>query len=156
MLVNRVETALVNSAPRYCRTAGCWKLGCGPGYGTQLILERFGADRVDAVDLDQAMIARVGRRLARFGERVRLAQGSATDLRHAVDAEDDAYDAVFDFAIIHHIPDWRSALDEVVRVLKPGASKLATPRRRSGTTEAGCTTGLRWDYQYQALPRRPS
>ncbi|MGH3921110.1 MAG: class I SAM-dependent methyltransferase [Pseudonocardiaceae bacterium] len=119
-------------------------------------MERFGADRVDAVDLDQAMIARVGRRLARFGERVRLAQGSATDLRHAVDAEDDAYDAVFDFAIIHHIPDWRSALDEVVRVLKPGASKLATPRRRSGTTEAGCTTGLRWDYQYQALPRRPS
>ncbi|MGH3934519.1 MAG: class I SAM-dependent methyltransferase [Pseudonocardiaceae bacterium] len=72
------------------------------------------------MDLDPAMIARAGRRLARFGERVRLAQGSATDLRHALDAEDDAYDAVFDFAIIHHIPDWRSALDEVVRVLKPG------------------------------------
>lgn len=27
---------------------------------------------------------------------------------------------MFDVAIIHHIPDWRAALDETARVLKPG------------------------------------
>ncbi len=33
---------------------------------------------------------------------------------------DNTYDAVFDFGIIHHVPDWRRALAEVHRVLKPG------------------------------------
>ncbi|MFE7201479.1 class I SAM-dependent methyltransferase [Pseudonocardia alni] len=42
-------------------------MGCGPGYGTQLILDRFGADYVDAIDLDSAMIARARRRLAQPG-----------------------------------------------------------------------------------------
>jgi SAM-dependent methyltransferase len=49
-----------------------------------------------------------------------LAQGSATDLRSALDARDDSYGAVFDFGIVHHIPDWRQAVAEVARVLTPG------------------------------------
>lgn len=96
------------------------EIGCGSGYGSQLILERFGAACVDAVDLDPAMIRRAGRRLARYGEQVRLARGSATDLHAALDAQDASYDAVFDFGIVHHIPDWRNALAEVARVLRPG------------------------------------
>ena len=157
MLMNRAETALVNSPPRrwllryyevpWMRRLGgplpagarALELGCGPGYSTQLILDRFGAARVDAIDLDPAMIARAGRRLARYGQRVRLAQGSATDLRSAWSEPDTRYDAVFDFAIIHHIPDWASALAEVARVLSPGgrfyfdevtALALATPTYR--------------------------
>ncbi|OBH16636.1 class I SAM-dependent methyltransferase [Mycolicibacter sinensis] len=136
--MNRAETALVNSVPRrwlqYCyevpvlsRCGGrlapgsrALEIGCGSGYGSRLILERFGAARVDAVDLDPAMIRRAGRRLARYGDRVRLAQGSATDLRVALDAEDASYDAVFDFGVVHHIPDWRDALAEVARVLRSG------------------------------------
>lgn len=138
MLMNKVETALVNSPPRrwlqrfyetpvLLRFGGgllpggrALEIGCGSGYGAQLVLERFGAGSVDAVDLDPAMIRRAGRRLARYGDRVRLAQGSATDLRAALDAEDNSYDAVFDFGIVHHIPDWRAAIAEVTRVLKPG------------------------------------
>ena len=30
------------------------------------------------------------------------------------------YDAAFDFAIIHHIQDWRAALAEIARVPRPG------------------------------------
>ncbi len=37
-----------------------------------------------------------------------------------IEAEDVTYDAAFDFAIIHHVPAWRSAVREVARVLKPG------------------------------------
>ena len=59
------------------------ELGCGPGWGTKLILDRFGAGQVDAVDLDPAMVARARRRLARYGERARVAEGSATDVRTA-------------------------------------------------------------------------
>ncbi|MDV3131335.1 class I SAM-dependent methyltransferase [Mycobacterium sp. 29Ha] len=136
--MNRAETGLVNSPPRrwlqriyeapvLLRFGGrllpstrALEIGCGSGYGSQLILERFGAAAVDAVDLDPAMIGRAGRRLARYRDRVRLAQGSATDLRTALDADDDSYGAVFDFGIVHHIPDWREAIAEVSRVLIPG------------------------------------
>lgn len=138
MLMNTVETALVNSPPRrwlqrYYETrvllrfggrllpgARALEIGCGSGYGSRLVLERFGAASVDAVDLDPAMIHRAGQRLARYGDRVRLVQGSATDLRAELDADDGGYDAVFDFGIVHHIPDWRAAIAEVARVLTPG------------------------------------
>lgn len=157
MLMNRVETMLVNSPPRrwlqgfyevpWMRRLGGplapgardLELGCGPGYGTQLILERFDAGHVDALDLDPAMITRARRRLARYGARARLFQGSATDLRATFGHTADHYDAVFDFAIIHHITDWQGAIAEIARVLKPGARfyfdevtaiALATPTYR--------------------------
>ncbi|WP_199808529.1 class I SAM-dependent methyltransferase [Streptomyces sp. NRRL S-146] len=139
MLMNKIETAAIDNparralqrlyeVPTLLKLAGgplspgasAVEIGCGPGYGTKLILDRFGAARVDAVDLDPSMVAKARRRLARDAHRVRLAAGDATDLRAAFDAEDGTYDAAFDFAIIHHIPNWRSALAEAARVLKPG------------------------------------
>jgi len=92
------------------------EIGCGRGVGTEIILSRFGADRVDAFDLDPDMVERARLRLAGFGDRVRLLQGDAT----SIPAEDASYDAVFDFGIIHHVPDWRRAVREVSRVLRPG------------------------------------
>lgn len=140
MLMNRMESRLIDSPPRRLvqrfevarlsslggRTPGARvaELGCGPGYGTKLILDVFGAATVDAVDLDPAMIAKAAHRLTRYQGRVNLAEGSATDLAAAFAAfdggQDGHYDAVFDFAVIHHIPRWRNALAEVARVLKPG------------------------------------
>ena len=137
MLMNRLETALVNSFPRralqhfyeaplLARLGGrvpggrALEIGCGNGYGTQLILERFGAATVNALDLDPGAVTRAQRRLAPYGRRVRLATGSATDLTSALAAANASYDAVFDFAIIHHVEDWRAALREVARVLRPG------------------------------------
>lgn len=119
------------------------EIGCGSGYGTQLILDQFGAGRVDAVDLDPTMIARARQRLRRYSGRVQLATGSATDLQTAFGAlgggADAGYDAVFDFAVIHHIAHWRDALSEVARLLRPGgrfffdevtATALARPSYR--------------------------
>ncbi|WP_017975739.1 methyltransferase domain-containing protein [Actinopolyspora halophila] len=159
MLMNRIETALVTSPPRRWlqryethllielggRVPGgrVAEIGCGPGYGTRLILERFGAARVDAVDLDPAMLTRARTRLARHTGRVQLAQGSAIDLRTAFASfgggDNASYDAVVDFAILHHIPNWRDALAETARVLQPGgrfyfdevtATALARPSYR--------------------------
>lgn len=92
------------------------EIGCGRGVGTEIILDQFGADRVDAFDLDSRMMERARRRLANRGDRVGLWVGDATTIA----ARDESYDAVFDFGIIHHIPDWRSALADVRRILKPG------------------------------------
>ncbi|MEU0684897.1 class I SAM-dependent methyltransferase [Streptomyces albogriseolus] len=139
MLMNRIEKAAVNNparralqrfyeVPALLRLVGgpltpgarAVEIGCGSGYGTRMILDRFRAARVDAIDLDEGMVAKARRRLVDRPGRVRLAVGDATDLRAAFGAEDDTYDAAFDFAIIHHIPDWRSAVAEIARVLKPG------------------------------------
>ncbi len=32
----------------------------------------------------------------------------------------ESFDAVFGFGVLHHVPDWQSALGEIARVLKPG------------------------------------
>lgn len=132
MILNRVEKALMNNpvraaiqrrfeGPRLLGMGGPVKgtaleIGCGRGVGTEIILDQFGAARVDAFDLDPDMAERARRRLRRHGDRVRIWAGDAT----AIQAPDGAYDAVFDFGIIHHIPDWRTALAEVHRVVRPG------------------------------------
>ncbi len=132
MHLNRVEYALMNNpvraaiqrhveARRLLRMGGSMRggraleVGCGRGVGTELILEVFGADSVDAFDLDLRMVALARTRLAARGSRVRLWVGDAT----AISAPDATYDAVFDFGIIHHVPDWRRAVSEIHRVLKP-------------------------------------
>lgn len=93
------------------------EVGCGRGVGTELILTRFGARRVYALDLDPDMVSRARRRLARYiPERLVLTVGDV----NAIDIGDEAFDAVFDFAILHHVPDWQAAISEIRRVLKPG------------------------------------
>jgi ubiquinone/menaquinone biosynthesis C-methylase UbiE len=92
------------------------EIGCGRGVGAELILDAFGAERVDAFDLDPRMVARARSRLAKRGDRTRLWVGDAT----RIPVPDETYDAVFDFGIIHHVPEWPRAVGEVARVLKPG------------------------------------
>ena len=93
------------------------EIGCGRGLGTQIIFERFGARQVDALDLDPDMIELARRRLSNYSpNRLRLFAGDAA----AINAADATYDAVFDFGIVHHVPNWQQAVTEVARVLKPG------------------------------------
>jgi SAM-dependent methyltransferase len=138
MKLNALETWLMNNplrawvqryveAPRLLdlggRTDGlvCLEIGCGRGVGVEIILERFGAAHVDAFDLDERMVERARQRLAAKGRAVRLWCGDAGRIA----ADDASYDAVFDFTILHHVPDWRGALGEIVRVLRPGGRLFA-------------------------------
>jgi len=133
MILNLVEKAAMNNpvrafVQRHCEAKRllsmggamsggiALEVGCGRGVGAELILNVFGADNVDAFDLDPHMVSLAQKRLKPYGERIRLRVGDATDIT----AEDDYYDAVFDFGIVHHVPNWRDALKEMHRVLKPG------------------------------------
>lgn len=133
MLLNRVEKLMMNNPVRALiqrhyearklvamggRADGkrCLEVGCGRGFGVELVLRHFGAREVDAFDLDPDMVELARARLAPEGDRVRLWQGSVTEIT----AENASYDAAFDFGIIHHVPDWRDALSEIHRVLRPG------------------------------------
>ena len=138
MLLNRFEYALMNDpvraaiqryfeARRLLRMGGAisggraLEVGCGRGVGTARILEVFGAGSVDAFDLDPRMVAQARTRLSGYGSRVRLWVGDAS----AISVPDGTYDAVFDFGIIHHVPEWRRAAAEVHRALKPGGRVYA-------------------------------
>lgn len=91
------------------------EIGCGRGVGVELILDMFGAQSVDAFDLDPTMVALAQKRLGHHGS-VKTFVGSATEIQ----AANESYDAVFDFGILHHVPNWRRSLREIHRVLKPG------------------------------------
>ena len=111
------EAAIMENLGGRADGAKILEIGCGRGVGTEIIFERFRASEVHAFDLDPQMIRIARKRLARFGsEKLKLYVGDA----EKIEAEDDSYDAVFDFAIVHHIPVWQNSVREIARVLKPG------------------------------------
>ena len=134
MLMNRVEKFFMNNpiraaftrryeGPLLERLGGpttgldVMEIGCGQGIGTEVILSRFGARFVHALDLDPEMVDRARLRLGTYiPERVKLEVADVT----ALPAVDQRYDAVFNFAILHHVPNWQDAVTEIRRVLKPG------------------------------------
>ena len=91
------------------------EIGCGRGVGVEILLS-LGAEHVTGFDLDPNMIALAEKRLETFGDRARVFVGDA----EAIDAPDGCFDAVVDYGVIHHIPQWQKALREIARVLKPG------------------------------------
>jgi ubiquinone/menaquinone biosynthesis C-methylase UbiE len=135
MLMNAIERAAVNNPLRTAMLRGTlrWlrhsadgrrrfahvlEIGCGQGEGIRQIQAAFDARRIDAFDLDPAQVARASARLAAHpaGAAVRLWVGDA----ERIPVADGTYDAVFEFTILHHVPHWVRALDEIRRVLKPG------------------------------------
>ena len=91
------------------------EVGCGRGVGMEILLA-LGAAHVTGFDLDPKMVALAQKRVAKYGDRARVFVGDA----EAIDAPDATFDAVVDYGIIHHIPNWPQALKEIARVLKPG------------------------------------
>jgi ubiquinone/menaquinone biosynthesis C-methylase UbiE len=117
MIQRRYEAPLLEKMGGRVEGMRILEVGCGRGIGTELLFKRFGAKEVHALDVDPDMIAKARRRLSAYSaERLKLAVGDVT----ALNAEDGTYDAVFDFWIIHHVPDWQKAISEIRRVLKPG------------------------------------
>lgn len=141
--LNIVEKALVNNpfralaqrhfeTPRLmalggpCPGACALEIGGGQGEGARLIREQFGAARVFSLDLDFEMVRRARRRLGDTPG-VLCLQGDCTALPLA----DQSVDALFDFGVVHHVPQWQDAIDELDRVARPGATLYAMEVYRS-------------------------
>lgn len=91
------------------------EVGCGRGVGIEILLA-LGAAHVTGFDLDPKMVALAQERVKKYGDRARVFVGDA----EAVGAPDSSFDAVMAYGILHHVPRWRRALEEIARVLRAG------------------------------------
>ncbi len=95
----------------------CLEIGVGTGRIALPLAER-GIQLVGA-DLSRAMLSRLVTKVDR-GSPLNLIAGDATRLPLA----DSSVDAVLGCHVLHLIPDWPTALDEVCRVLRPSGVVL--------------------------------
>lgn len=103
-------------------------LEVGVGLGTDFVrFVRAGA-RASGLDLTEAAVAAVRRRLELEGLGADLRVGDAEALPFA----DASFDLVWSYGVLHHTPDTRRALDEVRRVVRPeGEARIMLYARRS-------------------------
>ena len=124
------------------------EIGCGRGVGARLLLEELGATYVEAIDLDPLMVAKAAARLR--GQAATVSTADMTSLPF----EPAGFDAVVDFGAVHLESDWRAAVKEAGRVLRPGgrfffeeivgrAYRAVVPLA-TGRRVAGALTGPAW------------
>ncbi|MEW6443972.1 MAG: class I SAM-dependent methyltransferase [bacterium] len=132
MLMNWPERLFIYSPLRILmqhRQAGRWlgiagsvrppartlEIGCGLGKGARICVDRLGARRVIAFDLEEKLVLRAARKLpAAYSGRISFLASDAQDLPF----RDSDFDAVIDYGIIHHVLDWRRCMSEISRVLR--------------------------------------
>ena len=94
------------------------EIGCGNGNGTKLIKKYFNPLHITAIDLDERMI-----------QIARASVHDETTTFQVMDASklgfpNESFDAIFDFGIIHHVPNWKDCIEELRRVLKAGGKLI--------------------------------
>lgn len=113
--MQRFEAGYLRKISSLEQQATVLEIGCGQGVGTRLINKLFKPKKIVAMDLDEKMVARAKKKTANM-KNIDLSVGNAASLQF----KDKSFDAVFDFGIIHHIPNWQDCVSEIHRVLKPG------------------------------------
>jgi ubiquinone/menaquinone biosynthesis C-methylase UbiE len=88
--------------------------GCGSGYSTRLLESRYHPREMVAFDLMPEQIERAQKAKNRDSE----ADYNVGDIAN-ISSPSNKYDAVFVFGVLHHVPEWKRALQEIYRVLKP-------------------------------------
>jgi SAM-dependent methyltransferase len=136
------EQPWMHDTLRFDRFRDARVLEVGVGLGTDhLQFARAGA-RVTGIDLSPRSLAVARRRLE--------LEGLESDL-HLMDAEslgfdDDAFDCVYSFGVLHHVPAPERAFGEIRRVLRPGGAFIGGLYSRRSAVAAryalGWTLGL--------------
>jgi phosphatidylethanolamine/phosphatidyl-N-methylethanolamine N-methyltransferase len=113
------------------------------GVGTGISLPRYGkSTQVVGVDISESMLDKARDRAKRLGpDRIEIEVGDAEDLRFA----DSEFDVVVAQYVISAVPNPERALDEFVRVVRPGGEIIITTREGAGA-------GLRGNIEKMLMP----
>ena len=118
------------------------EVGCGSGYSASLIVKDHlkSYTGIDIMPEQLEKAEALGLRDARF------VQGDAADLSRF---EDERFDMIVDFMILHHVEGWRSFLKEAYRVLRPGGEMYINDLTRKGVHLTDFV--FRWDHAEEPL-----
>ncbi len=105
------------------------EVGCGRGYSLPVIIDHLHPSKIVAFDLDEEELKEAEKLKKEEGmENVEIKKLDATSLPFP----NASFDLVLISAVLHHIKDWRKAVDEASRVLAPGGYMiLKEPLKRS-------------------------
>src|SRR5690606_12915289 len=103
-------------ATQHLRIAGdVLEIGGGNGVMAETIVQTHQQVRIVTTDADPAMVSAASERLARFRQAA-ARRADATRLPF----DDDSFDVVVSFLMLHHVLDWEAAVAQAARVLRPG------------------------------------
>lgn len=144
ILQKKFEGPLLRSFADRKSYPDCLEIGAGKGRGVPIMANLFGAKKVIATDLDEKQLARAKKELPGkippdVNVIIKVEDGMS------LDEPDNAFDAVFAFGVIHHMEDWRKALREIKRVLKPGGEYFFDD----------IVSSLLWHFPFSALTQHP-
>ncbi|MCR4671755.1 MAG: class I SAM-dependent methyltransferase [Lachnospiraceae bacterium] len=101
------------------------EIGCGSGYSASLITKE-NPKSYTGIDIMPEQLAKAE---ALNLPNAHFFQGDVSDLSRF---EDNSFDMIVDFMILHHVEGWRSFLDEAFRVLRPGGEMYINDLTRKG------------------------
>lgn len=120
-----LRRALLGTSSMSLRVLDC---GVGTGALSSALARVLPAPfKLDAIDLSPGMLEQASRRLRDAGIDASLRQGDVQALPY----DDGAFDLVMAAHVLEHLVDPNRALDEMVRVLKPGGLLIVCLTRRS-------------------------
>ncbi len=109
--------------------------GCGSGYGLKLLHHTFEPKELFGFDILPGEVEIARRRKI-------PAEISVDSVVHT-QFQPCKFDAVFEFTIMHHIPQWRHAMVEIYRILRPNGVFLASDLDKETTDFFEKTTGVK-------------
>jgi ubiquinone/menaquinone biosynthesis C-methylase UbiE len=92
------------------------EIGAGSGAMAAELLAAYPSIRMTVTDFDGEMVSAAQQRLAPFSDQTSTRQADATGLPF----DDDSFDFVLSWIMLHHTVEWEKALAEAVRVTRPG------------------------------------
>lgn len=110
----------MKKAFNFGRYKGKKVLEVGFGLGTDLMqFARAGAD-VNGIDITRTHYELTRKRFELYGFKADLRLGDAENMPF----QDNSFDVVYSFGVLHHTPDTNRAIDEIYRILKPGGEAV--------------------------------